>query len=500
MHAEDMQMVLLPVGWETDAIPDLQDRGQAIINRQLVDNCDLLIGIFRNRLGTPTSEAESGTVEEIERADSQGKRCIVYFSDKEFQLSDDNQEQYERLQNYRKELNSRGLTNSYTTSPDFREKISRHLTQALREIAKEDRERRAAENEAKIAEKSIGIAPQPIQKSDQKSISFDTLSSARNSIKFLLESRFGIQDLEDIKEQEISKVQNVIDSSELAELLSRPASSENVPTVVQILETASKPSMLALASIARYADDESLEWLDIAGEWIERLSTKKVEGGYVWASHIKTYPGLLLLYALGLSSLRSGKIGFLKEVTSRQVYLREYRRDEEVLVSLNPWNVFYNGTSKFIEPGFERRFTPVSDHLTSTLKDILYPIEEEARYLDWFDLFEFLLSFKSVELLDEYTYFGSFMWRNETERFRIKSFQDAAISQGRCGPFISGYLGGEENIRQTALKYDEIANRSQRGFGRACPPNYTTHLIQLAKNNIKVSSHSELLNILQGNR
>lgn len=35
MHSEDMQMSLLPVGWDTDATPDLQERGQAVINRHL---------------------------------------------------------------------------------------------------------------------------------------------------------------------------------------------------------------------------------------------------------------------------------------------------------------------------------------------------------------------------------------------------------------------------------------------------------------------------------
>ncbi|MFM6281891.1 MAG: DUF4062 domain-containing protein, partial [Dolichospermum sp.] len=66
MHSETMKIVLLPIGWETDATPDLRERGQAVINRQLVDNCDLLIGVFWTRIGTPTPEAESGTVEEIE--------------------------------------------------------------------------------------------------------------------------------------------------------------------------------------------------------------------------------------------------------------------------------------------------------------------------------------------------------------------------------------------------------------------------------------------------
>ena len=42
-------------GWRTAA---------AILNKQLVENCDILIGTFWTRLGTNTGMAESGTVEE----------------------------------------------------------------------------------------------------------------------------------------------------------------------------------------------------------------------------------------------------------------------------------------------------------------------------------------------------------------------------------------------------------------------------------------------------
>ena len=55
---------LEPVLFETHAIPEMGDRPQAIINKQLVESCDILIGTFWTRLGTPTGKAESGPVEE----------------------------------------------------------------------------------------------------------------------------------------------------------------------------------------------------------------------------------------------------------------------------------------------------------------------------------------------------------------------------------------------------------------------------------------------------
>jgi hypothetical protein len=497
IHTADMKMVLMPVGWETDATPSLEERGQAVINRQLVDTCDLLIGIFWTRLGTPTPEAESGTVEEIERANNEGKRCIVYFSDREVSLSKTDQKQYRRLQKYKEALQAKGLTDNYNSLDKFKDKVFRHITFAVLEIAREDKERRAAEQEAKLTEQAIGLPVQAIPSTSGADISFDTLSEAQTSVKTLLESRFGVQDLEDFKEQEIARIQSVLTSPDLAELLSRQASAETISAIVQILETATTPSMYALAAIGRYADDSSLEWLGIAGDWIERLSTRKVEGGYRWVNYIKTYPGLLLLYALGIPALRASKMGFLQEVVSRQVYSREDNWERPMLEVIDPRYVFYDPVSGMIEPGFERRFAPVSDHLAPLLKSKLYPNEEEARYLDWFDFFEFLLSFKVVQQLNEHPYFGSFTWRWETNRFIFKMIQDAAVRQGRYGAAMSDFFGGNAGLEETAVRYDSIANQSQRDFMRAGPPNYTTHLIQLAKAGKRVSSYQRLVNVLQ---
>jgi hypothetical protein len=50
VHAEYRKMVLMALGWELNAFPELGDRLQAIINAQLLENADVLIGIFWTRL------------------------------------------------------------------------------------------------------------------------------------------------------------------------------------------------------------------------------------------------------------------------------------------------------------------------------------------------------------------------------------------------------------------------------------------------------------------
>jgi len=406
IHTLQMKMILMAVGWETDATPDLQERGQAVINRQLVDTCDLLIGVFWTRLGTLTLQAESGTVEEIERAHNEGKRCIVYFSDQAVSPSATDQKQYKRLQKYKDELNKTGLTDTYKTLEEFREKVFRHITASVLEITKEDRERQVAEQEARSTEQALRLPTQPVPTSPNFEISFETLTDAQTSVRKLLDSRFGVPDLEDAKEKEIAKIQCVLSSPELAALLSQQPTVETISAIAQVLETATTPSIYAIATLGKYGDDSSVDWLDIVGDWIERLSIRKFENGYQWASYIKIYPGLLLLYTVGISALRSTKTNFLRQVLERQIYLLDSEREFNLIDVLDPRYVFYEDIGRLIEPGFERRYTPVSDHLAPLIKSKLYPHEEEVQYLNWFDLFEFLLSLKSVHLNGQYPYFG----------------------------------------------------------------------------------------------
>ena len=46
LNSAERQIVLLPLRWETHTAPEYGKRPQEIINKQIVDQCDLLIGIF----------------------------------------------------------------------------------------------------------------------------------------------------------------------------------------------------------------------------------------------------------------------------------------------------------------------------------------------------------------------------------------------------------------------------------------------------------------------
>jgi len=120
-------VMLLPLGWETDIAPEMGDEPQKIINKRILKDADLLVGIFWTRLGTPTSGYASGAVEEIEEHLAAGKPAMLYFSSAPAQLDAVDPQQYAALKTFKDSCRSRGVYEIYTDVGDFRRKFSKHL-------------------------------------------------------------------------------------------------------------------------------------------------------------------------------------------------------------------------------------------------------------------------------------------------------------------------------------------------------------------------------------
>jgi hypothetical protein len=131
LHSEKAKIVLLPISWETHSSPEMGDRPQAIINKQVLKNADLLIGIFWTRIGTPTGKSSSGTVEEIEEHIQSGKPVMLYFSKKLVLPDNIDQEQYNKLKEFKKSC--QGLFNEYTTVVEFQDNLRKHLILKINE-------------------------------------------------------------------------------------------------------------------------------------------------------------------------------------------------------------------------------------------------------------------------------------------------------------------------------------------------------------------------------
>ena len=82
INSEATKSVLLPVTWEDNSAPETGMFAQDYINEELLDKCDILIGVFWTRVGTPTKHFEGGSIEEVYRQIGSRKQAMLYFSKK----------------------------------------------------------------------------------------------------------------------------------------------------------------------------------------------------------------------------------------------------------------------------------------------------------------------------------------------------------------------------------------------------------------------------------
>ncbi len=127
VHSQLRKIVLLPVGWETHSSPEMGSRAQEILNEQILNKCDLLVGIFWTRIGTKTGEYISGTVEEIEKHVTSGKPAMLYFYGQPVEEGSVDEEQYSKLKEFRESCQKKGLYSTYDSHSDFKEKFYHHL-------------------------------------------------------------------------------------------------------------------------------------------------------------------------------------------------------------------------------------------------------------------------------------------------------------------------------------------------------------------------------------
>jgi hypothetical protein len=137
LYSYSRKVALLPLRWETHAAPEYGTRPQEVINR-VVDDCDLLVGIFWTRLGSPTGVSDSGTLEEIERVGKAGKPIMLYFSNVEIDPDRIDIEQIKKLKVFKTRTYPDALVESYRKAMQFRDKFSKQLELQLRLLEASD--------------------------------------------------------------------------------------------------------------------------------------------------------------------------------------------------------------------------------------------------------------------------------------------------------------------------------------------------------------------------
>jgi len=153
-------VLLLATKWETHAYPASGDRPQAIINKQIVDDSDILLGAFWCRLGTPTAVSASGTAEEIERLRARGKKVLLYFSTAPPPPGHDIR-QLDLLKDYQHSLEKDTLYWNFADCDELYRSSSRHLSTVMHNLIAELKDDFGIESQSKPPAGAPGDTPLP---------------------------------------------------------------------------------------------------------------------------------------------------------------------------------------------------------------------------------------------------------------------------------------------------------------------------------------------------
>ncbi|MGC2652490.1 MAG: hypothetical protein WA317_02540 [Mycobacterium sp.] len=113
-HTTDTGVVLLPRLWEKNGTPHIGAPPQAILDDQIVDSSDIVIGIFWTRIGQLLDDGKHATVHELERFVNAGKPALLYFSNTPVAPDSLDPKQYRAVQEFKKEIGKRSLYREYS--------------------------------------------------------------------------------------------------------------------------------------------------------------------------------------------------------------------------------------------------------------------------------------------------------------------------------------------------------------------------------------------------
>lgn len=108
--------------WKND-VPPSYGTPQELINLAIVKNSDIVVALFKTKLGSPTRRFESGSVEEIYIMAEKGKTVAVCFYDGLVNLNHVDPAELLKLREFQKKYGNEGLYLTFTSCDDLRAKL-----------------------------------------------------------------------------------------------------------------------------------------------------------------------------------------------------------------------------------------------------------------------------------------------------------------------------------------------------------------------------------------
>jgi len=131
--AQHLKLELVPKDWKFNTFPSVGEYPQDVINKQFGNEYEALVAIFWSKVGTPTPNFPSGTVEEVERAIERQKadnsvNLMLYLKTAEIPKKQFNPTQFDQLKELFEAWSDRGVYYSqFRKQAEFSVLITRHL-------------------------------------------------------------------------------------------------------------------------------------------------------------------------------------------------------------------------------------------------------------------------------------------------------------------------------------------------------------------------------------
>jgi len=235
--------------WDKDASPGLGDDPQEVINSQVADRFDILVGIFWTRIGSPTSRAKSGSVEEIESAitrlrnEPNSLQLLIYFKTENPSLERLDPTQLAAVFEFQKILGREGiLYKKFSVVEDFKSSLRVNLIQAAQELVSKQ-----------------------TNKPSQQRVESSAVSTQTNDD----DEELGLLDYQDIYEGKLAIATNAMNG--IASALQASAASTTRRT--SELNDLRERGELSRSELRRFLHRQAEDWDDLSGK-LFRLSAE----------------------------------------------------------------------------------------------------------------------------------------------------------------------------------------------------------------------------------
>lgn len=294
--------------------------------------------------------------------------------------------------------------------------------------------------------------------------------------KYLVDERYEIR-LHDLVNQESERLFNELSDKEKFPVYGFPIEKfdDEFRRQVKLYESLTEP-VLAMMITGCYWGKKSHERLWV--NCLERMANPPEEWSprYTAIYNLRSYSALLLLYGGGIASIAAGSYSTFSSLLTIPTVKLDYRDEVPLVKGLYTWSVMQEDIQKKLLPGFERNYTPLSDHLYKILRDQLKDfLPQETRYRKYFDRFEYLFGLVQFDIIKEYRHggyglIGSFGWRYNhlpsSEVNIMDEIESEASEAGDAWPLLkTGIFGGDfQRFKVAKQEFDKYIADNTRGW------------------------------------